>query len=132
MAIVEIERIKRMKLSEMNTVEMAECLCKIAKPVERIGTNEQVNALLKAYTEEEQKGTTLFAKATRLIGTLTPALLGQECLPYTITILSALTGKSEEEISRQKGIQTMKDIKDCLDEEFIRFFMSSADTAQKM
>lgn len=123
-----------MKLSEMNTQEMAACLCKIAEPIEMLGKSEKVNELLKVYSEKakkEQEGT-LFEKATQLIGTLIPAFLCAESLPHTVRILSALTGKREAEIMAQKGMQTVKDIMDCLDEDMIRFFTSSVDTERRM
>lgn len=119
-----------MKLSEMNTQEMAACLCKIAEPIEMLGKSEKVNELLASYVEkakEGQKGT-LFAQATQAIGSLIPVLLCEESLPYTVRILSALTGKSTDEIMAQRGVQTVKDIRDCLDEDLIRFFTSSVDT----
>lgn len=113
-----------MKLSEMSTQELASCLCKIAEPIEALGKNEKVNAVLEAHAEKAKnvpKGS-LFAQATQTISTSIQAFLCEENLPHTARILSALTGKSVDDIMAQKGVQTMKDIMDCLDEDLIRFF----------
>lgn len=114
-----------MKLSEMNTMQLADAICKITPAVARIMEDPKTLDALKQYPEEGSapKGV-LIMKAGAL---LAPVLLGDH-LRDTATVLAALTGKTAEQILQQKGSETIKDITACLDTELIDFFMPSAGT----
>ena len=64
-----------------------------------------------------------------MIGKLAPALLKTH-RDDLYAVVSALTGKTVAEIDAQKGLQTIKDIKESFDGELADFFKSAADTAQ--
>ena len=113
-----------MKLSEMNTVQMAAALCKMAKPV---GHLMQDTELLKAIAQEGDEAQTLGEKIGSLVPEIIPALL-EKHFDATVLILSALTGKSEKAIREQKGLQTVRDIMDSFDGDLMDFFFSSAGT----
>lgn len=120
-----------MKLSQMNTPQLAACLCRIAQPIEKLGSNPRVHELLRDYGEREKgEGAPMLTRLSMLIGTLIPALLGDDTLPYTVEILSALTGKPVREIMEQPGMQTVRDAYSVFDDELIGFFTQSANTAQ--
>ena len=119
-----------MKLKDMDTMQMAACLCRIAPAVERIGVNERVHELLRGYGEKKDEHVPVLARYSRLVGTLAPALLG-ECIEETVEIVSAMTGKSVEEVKAQKGMQTIKDVLEFADADFIGFFGQSAVSAQE-
>ncbi len=107
-----------MKLSQMNTEELADALCSLAGPFCRIARDERVIA---AMAETEKRGT------TRLFGTaekLTPLLL-QEHREDAAEILGVLTGKEKEEILRQSALETLRDIRECGDGELTDFFLSA-------
>ena len=117
-----------MKLSEMSTAEMAACLCKVAQPLSRIGNDESINAYLRdsAETAKKERKTQMQVIAES-IGVLIPVLMGSR-LDDVITIVSAMTGKSEDEVRAQKGMETISDVRDFVDHDFIDFFKQSAVT----
>ena len=51
-----------MKLSEMNTEQLAKCLCEIAGPVSRIGQNPQIEAAMRKRAQGAD-GQTVIAAA---------------------------------------------------------------------
>ena len=118
-----------MKLSEMDTCALAACLCRLAGPIERIGTCEAVERAMKTVSEHMDKGTNL-ERLSVIIGQLVPVLLGSR-LDDTIDILSAMTGKTQEELLRQNGMQTIRDVTECIDGDLLRFFGLSDPPAQQ-
>lgn len=63
-------------------------------------------------------------------GKIAPALLDAH-FDDTVEIVSAMTGKTAQEVRDQNGMQTIMDIKSFLDEDFVNFFGSSVAQAQK-
>lgn len=111
-----------MKLSEMNTVQLADALVRIAKPIERIGKDEEMNRQMAEAVERFREGKlTTIEQRARMIGMYIPALLERHRAD-TLEILSALTGKSVAEIEAQPGVQTLKEAKACMDEDLMSFF----------
>ena len=114
-----------MKISQMSMKEAAKCFCRIAKPIETIGNDKEVSVYLKGLGK--QKGETMVAVICGAIGKVVPVLLDRH-YEETAEILSALTGKSKEEIDGQALIVTLKDAKESIDKELIDFFTSSSGT----
>lgn len=116
-----------MKLSEMNTVQLARTLCAIAQPVERLGKSKRITSALQSFAEFRSGNGdgTMLEQVTRLIAAITPALLDEKNLPDTAEIVAAMTDKTATEVLNQKGVQTIKDIRGLLDKDFIDFFMQS-------
>lgn len=112
-----------MKLSEMNTEQLAACLCRIAAPVERIGKDAHISAFFKENAGKTD--TTVIELVSASIGALTPVLLGDH-LADVMAILSALTDKTQAELRAQKGVQTVRDIRAVIDQDLMDFFKSSA------
>lgn len=112
-----------MKLSEMSTENLAATLCKIAAPVERIGADQEVNDVLKELSSHGGKISVLQA-GTATFGKLIPVLLDRH-KEDTYAILSALTGKSVGKLREQRGLETIRDVKNCIDGDLIAFFKSS-------
>lgn len=111
-----------MKLSEMNTVQLADALVKIAAPIERIGKDEKLNEqMAEAVAKLRAGGMTRLQHNAAMLGMLIPALLERHRAD-TLAILSALTGKSIEELNAQNGMQTLKEAKACMDEDLMGFF----------
>lgn len=112
-----------MKLSQMNTEELANALCRLAGPFCRIARDERVVA---AMAETEKRGTArerLFGTAEKLF----PLLL-QEHREDAAEILGVLTGKEKEKILRQSALETLRDIRECADGELTDFFLSAGRT----
>ena len=111
-----------MKLSEMNTAQLADALVKIAAPCERIGKDAELNKKLAEHAAKlHTEGMTKLQQNAALIGTVIPALLERHRAD-TFAILSALTGKSAEVLAAQNGMQTLKEAKACLDDDLMSFF----------
>lgn len=113
-----------MKLSEMNTQQLAVCLCKIAPALERIGMDEGTNRAFAALSGKLE-GCTRMQQLAQMVGTLVPALLGAH-FDDMVTIVAAMTGKTEEGVRAQNGFATIRDVKSFFDEDFLDFFRSSA------
>lgn len=111
-----------MKLSEMNTVQMAKALCELAAPVGRLAEDVE---LMRGMADAGQGKNTLGEKLGALLPKVIPALLDKH-FDDVVLILSALTGKSGEVIRAQKGVQTIRDIQSCFDGDLLDFFKSSA------
>lgn len=108
-----------MRISEMNTKEAAVCLCKLAAPMGRIGEDKALNAYLKGMTNN--KGKTLLEVISGALATLLPVLL-ENHYADTITVISALTGKSVQEIEDQNILLTMRDAQSVVDKDLLDFF----------
>ena len=113
-----------MKLSEMNTEQLAVCLCKIAPALARIGMDDGTNRAFAALSGKLE-GCTRMQQLAQMVGTLVPSLLGAH-FDDMVTIVSAMTGKTEEGVRAQNGFVTIRDVKSFFDEDFLDFFKSSA------
>lgn len=113
-----------MKISEMNTEQLAACLCKIAPALERIGMDEATNKAFAALSGKLEGGTRM-QQLAQMIGKLVPALLGDH-FDDVVIIVSAMTGKSEDGVRAQNGFMTIRDVQGFFDEDFLGFFRSFA------
>lgn len=118
-----------MRISEMNTEEMSRTLCRIAGPMERIGTDKDVNDAFSKIAESMGEGTNL-AKISLVVGQIAPVLLGAH-FEDTVEIVAAMTGKTAKEVREQSGMQTIKDVGSFFDEDFAVFFGSSETQEQE-
>lgn len=116
-----------MKLSEMTTDAAAEMLCEIAEPVERICCDKALNAHMGQIAKEKDK-MTVMEMMGKTIAAWFPALL-KEHKEDVYKVLSAMTGKTEKEIAEQKIMETIADVKACVDDELMLFFKSLAGMA---
>ena len=111
-----------MKLSEMNTVQLADALVKLAAPMERIAKDEELNErMAEAARRLREGGMTKLQHNAAMLGMLIPALLERHRAD-TFAVLSAMTGKSVEEIAAQPGMMTLKEAKECVDGDLLSFF----------
>lgn len=116
-----------MKLSEMNTKQLAEALCKLAPAASRIMEDPALLEAMQTFGKTEERVPAI--AYTRLAAMLAPVLL-QTHLNDTADVLSAMTGKSTDTILNQPGWETIRDIKDCFDKDLMDFFMPSAVTGR--
>ena len=115
-----------MKLSEMSTDRLADVMVRIAEPVERIGSDEMLIDKLRALAQTGRK--TAIENAAAMVGALVPVLLERR-REDTYTVLAALTGKTVEEIAAQPAMVTLKEARESIDADFLRFFGWSVSTA---
>lgn len=115
-----------MKLSEMSTDRLADVMVRIAEPVERIGSDEMLIDKLRALAQTGRK--TAIENAAAMVGALVPVLLERR-REDTYTVLAALTGKTAEEIAAQPAMVTLKEARESIDADFLRFFGWSVSTA---
>lgn len=116
-----------MKLTEMNTNQLAKAICGIADPLSRIAQDKALNEALTAYKDNYSENQTVLQKASGLMEKVVPALLSTH-YDDMVKVISIMTGKSCEEIGMQNGIQTITDVKSFFDKDFALFFASSANT----
>lgn len=108
-----------MKLSQMNTEELADALCRLAGPFCRIARDERVIA---AMAKTKKRGRH-WETAEKLI----PLLL-QDHREDAAEILGILTGREKEKILLQSALETIQDIRECADKELTDFFLSAGRT----
>lgn len=108
-----------MKLSEMNTEQLAACLCKLAELIGVLTADEEIEAVIKQARDD--KGKPVYTVFGGGLAKLVPLMLKKH-EKETYGILAALTGKSVAELKGQNGLQTIKDAKDCFDKELLDFF----------
>lgn len=119
-----------MKLSEMNTKQLAGALCALTQPMSRIATDEALNGVFERIAKRMEVAThmTAFEKMGMLLETV-PVLL-ESHYDDTIKIVSVMTGKTAAEVEAQNGMAMIEELRTCIDSQFIGFFRSSAAMAQ--
>ncbi len=119
-----------MKLSEMNVKQLSAALCQLTLPVSRIATDTALNGVFERCAEKMKKAAymTTFEKMGMLLEAV-PVLL-ETHYEDTIRIVSIMTGRSIAEVEAQNGMEMIDEMMKSVDEQFLRFFRSSAAMAQ--
>lgn len=115
-----------MKLSQMNTRELAPVLASLAKPISDIATDDSTTEALQRIVNEKGNMNQVGAFIREII----PLLLDTH-FESTCEIVAILTGKTAEEVKNQRGFQTIADAIDAFDEELLDFFKQSVHTEKK-
>jgi hypothetical protein len=111
-----------MKLKEMNTLQAADALARIAEPAAEIIEDVKV---LDLWQKAGKLGKAEPAKQVAfMVREIAPMLL-KDHLMATLTVLSIMTGKTVEEIGKQNIFDTYNDIKNSVDADLISFFTPS-------
>lgn len=113
-----------MKLSEMNTRQMADALCKLAEPIGNMVADKQFTDAFASALKRDQEGT-IGEQIAHAAKTVLPQILGTH-FDDLIAIAASLTGKTNEQVAMQKGTETIRDLMDCFDKDLVDFFKSSA------
>ena len=113
-----------MKLSEMDTRQMAEALCKLTEPIGNMVADKACTDAIASALQRDQDGT-IGEQLAHAAKAVLPQLLGTH-LDDLIAIAAALTGKTAEQVAAQRGTETIRDLMDCFDKELVGFFKSSA------
>lgn len=115
-----------LKFCEMNTREAAKAMCAIVRPMQNIAKNEEVNRAFAAISGkgEDAQHMTVLEKGGMLLE-IVPILL-DVCYADTIAIISVMTGKAVGDVETQNIMQTITDVREFMDGEFMSFFKSPA------
>lgn len=112
------------KLSEMNTSELMDTLCRIAEPVGKIFADPAVgDAFARVYKATQEKSSPLHFYAL-CASELMPVLMGEEHRGNVLKVLSCIKGVTPEMLEKQNGMDTMRDVVALLmtDTEALTFF----------
>ena len=118
-----------MKLSEMSTMQMADALCKLTEPIGNMLADKACTDALARALKRDQDGT-IGEQLAHAAKAVLPQMLGPH-LDDLIAIAAALTGKTAEQVEKQRGTETIRDLMDCFDRDLVDFFRSSARTVSK-
>ena len=113
-----------MKLSEMNTRQMADALCKLAEPIGNMVADKHFTDAFASALKRDQEGT-IGEQIAHAAKAVLPQILGTH-FDDLIAIAAALTGKTAEQVAAQRGTETIQDLMGCFDKELVDFFKSSA------
>ena len=115
-----------MKLSEMNTKQLASALCQLTVPMSAIATDSELNGVFENISERtaKSKHMTMFEKMGMLLEAV-PVLL-EKHYAETVKIISVMTGKTFAEVEAQNGMEMIVELRECIDKQFLDFFRSSA------
>lgn len=109
-----------MKISQMTTDQAADALIRIAEPASNIMHDKDTVEVLEKLARGNDNALSFIAD--NLIPVTTILLKTHRTDVYLV--LSALSGKSVDEIGKQKITATIADVKDCWDDELADFFGS--------
>ena len=112
-----------MKLSEMTTNQASELLIRVSTPMANILDDDETDALIRQTSEA--KGMSV----AKMISGLLPKLVSVAIVKHKddlYEIIGAFAGKSRKQVGEMNILETMKVLKESVDEDFIGFFKSSS------
>lgn len=116
-----------MKLSEMTTDQMCDCMADLTIPVANLMEDAEIS---EAFDAARADGLSLFQAVGKLARKIIPVALRKK-RDDTLSVISILTGKPMETLHHQKGTQTIRDAYEIVDEELMDFFKSFGNTGKK-
>ena len=115
-----------MRISDMSTEQLAPVLVELAVPVSKIATDQSTIDSLKSIAAGKNEISQLGAFVREVF----PLLLKTH-FDSTCSIVAILTGKTVDQVKKQKGLQTISDAVSVFDADFIDFFKSFVHTESK-
>lgn len=115
-----------MKLTEMNTKQLAAALCQLTAPMSRIATDDSLNHVFTKIQRavKRNESMTIFEKTGMLLEAV-PILL-ETHYADTILIIAVMTGRTPSQVEALNGYEMIAEIRESIDEQFLDFFRSSA------
>lgn len=98
------------KIAEMTTDELAQALCQMAEPASNIMSDGAVSEAFVEMGRKLNKKATILQNIAVFASVLVPVLLGEKHRLDTYKVLAALEGVTVEEICKQNGFKTAKDL----------------------
>lgn len=115
-----------MRLSEMSTDQLFDCLADITVPVANIVQDAEVLSALQSVSGASKEGRPVAEVAASFVAKIIPAALKTH-RDDVLCVIGALSGKSVQTLREQNGLLTIKEAKDIVDKDLIDFFRQSAD-----
>lgn len=112
-----------MKISHMNLTQVAAVVEKVPPALKRIMEDEELRQGVAKWAQ--RKGEAPAVGIMTLVSEAAPVLLNRH-MDDTVLILSALTGKSEKRVRRQRLSTTIRDMRKCMDKDVLDFFRHAA------
>ena len=113
-----------MRISEMSTEQARRALCLLADPVASIVGDKKLMEAMAQMTRPEDGGT-VGMRFGGMIRSFLPLLL-EDHAAETYAIIAALTDKTAQQVSEQRFLETLQDVKGMVDRELVDFFTQSA------
>lgn len=112
------------KLSELNSVELATVLCKIAEPAANIFSDPAVSDFFAKAEEARKEAPNAMVFYARLVALGAPVILGDQRREDIFAILAAVRGVDVQVIREQPGMQTVQEVVQALmcDTDMMTFF----------
>lgn len=117
-----------MKLAKMKTKEAARVLVRITMPVRRITKDDEFIAMLKAMAAVNKSRTAL--DIVNVVLDAVPLLL-ENHYDDLVAVVATVTNKEAAQVEDETLEEMIADLKENLDDEYIRFFTSSMQRAMK-
>ena len=111
-----------MKLSEMNNEQAVDTLVRLAQPVANICDDTQIADILQRYQALEE------TPIISVIGKFLPEIAAVAFKKHkddVLEIVGALTFQSRDKAARMNFVETLKIIKECLNDEDLKDFFTS-------
>ncbi len=115
-----------MKLSEMNTRQLAAALCQLTKPMQNIAADEALNGVFESIDARMKSSKYLSAMEKMGMMLDTVPILLETHYGDTIRIIAIMNGKSIAEVEAQNGMEMIDELRKSIDSQFVGFFRSSA------
>ena len=117
-----------MKISEMTNDQAADAMIKLAQPISNLLEDEAtVNLLNELQKNNDGGGLAFFG---RMIPKIVPFCM-KDHKQDVFAIVAALTLKPVADVGKMKFMETVKEIQNSIDEDFLSFFRSSGNATSK-
>ena len=112
-----------MKISQMNNDQAADAMLKMAQPISNLMDDEDTKKLLETLTQTQQDegGISYFGKVLPQVVSF--CMKNHKADVYAI--VGALMQKPASEVGKLNFLETVKELRESIDEDFLGFFKSS-------
>ena len=110
-----------MKLSEMNSEQLARTLCSLTPILCTMAEDTRVAEALDRFAEEDKGGESTMARSAALLKTLVPVILKDHEDEF-FRAAAILTGKSSGVLRNQSGLALVRELRQCWEDELALFF----------
>lgn len=119
-----------MKISMMTNDQAADALVKMAQPMANLMEDKETAELLETITKTDREG-----GGFAYLGSILPKVVSF-CMKNhkadVFAIVGALTQKPTSAVGKMNFLETVKELKDSIDEDFIGFFKQSGHSTEKL
>ena len=114
-----------MKISMMTNDQAADAMIKMAQPISNLMEDKETAELLKTLTEgtPEEGGIAYFGRVLPKV----VSFCMKNHKADVFAIVAALTMKNVGEVGKMNFLETVKDLRESIDEDFIGFFRQSGE-----